>query len=126
MSEEDKMDTKGVKCMQCRKDIKAVIHECKYCLKSFHPSCAKIHKVINSKDQMVPCKGQIEIIIISNEDKEEETIKKHRRASEEDREGRRNGIKPRKRNQEISRKSNKRRISTIKTKINGSSYGATT
>src|SRR5436190_20578539 len=76
---------KEVKCMQCRKEIRAVIHECKYCIKIFHPSCAKIHKVINTKDQMVPCKGQIEIITIANDNKEEEQTKRSTKEKEGER-----------------------------------------
>ena len=76
---------KEVKCMQCRKEIRAVIHECKFCIKTFHPSCAKIHKVINTKDQMVPCKDQIEIITIANDNKEEEQTKRSTKEKEGER-----------------------------------------
>lgn len=72
--------------MQCKKEIRSTIHECKFCIKSFHPSCAKIHKVINSKDQMVPCKGQIEVITISADNKEEELTKKRMKENEWERE----------------------------------------
>ncbi|CAL1672858.1 unnamed protein product [Lasius platythorax] len=73
---------KEIKCMQCRKEIKSITHECKLCIKSFHPSCAKLHKVINAKDQLVPCKGQIEVITISTDNKEEDQTKKCRRGDE--------------------------------------------
>jgi len=73
---------KDVKCMQCKKEIRSTIHECKFCIKAFHPSCVKIHKVINSKDQMVLCKGQIKVITISADNKEEEVSKKSKRENE--------------------------------------------
>lgn len=73
---------KDVKCMQCKKEIRSTIHECKFCIKIFHPSCTKIHKVINSKDQMVLCKRQIEVITISADNKEEEVSKKTKRENE--------------------------------------------
>lgn len=75
---------KEIKCRLCRKEIKSVIYECKLCIKSFHPSCAKLHNVINAKNQLVTCRGQIEIVAISADNKDEDQIQKHWRDDEEE------------------------------------------
>lgn len=74
---------KEIKCAQCRKVIKSVIHECRTCIKTFHPSCAKLHKVFNEKNQLIICRGQIEIIAIPTSSTEEEQIRKCKRGGDE-------------------------------------------
>lgn len=51
-------------CRQCRKDIKTEIIVCVPCDKGFHPSCHKLHKIYNAANELVPCKGKMEIFTI--------------------------------------------------------------
>lgn len=51
-------------CRQCRKDIKTEIIMCVPCDKGFHPSCHKLHKIYNAYNELVPCKGKIEIFTL--------------------------------------------------------------
>lgn len=69
--------------MQCRKVVKSVIHEYKTCIKTFHPSCAKLHKVFNEKNQLIICRGQAEIIAIPTSSNEEEQMRKCRHSGDE-------------------------------------------
>lgn len=50
-------------CRQCRKDIKTEIYVCLQCDKGFHPSCHKQHRIY-VYNELVPCKGKIEIFTI--------------------------------------------------------------
>lgn len=62
------MDTKTGKtitCRQCRKDIKTEVHRCVQCDKQFHPSCIKLHKVYNQMNELIPCKGKVEVLVIA-------------------------------------------------------------
>lgn len=55
----------NVVCRQCKKEIKTEAWKCVPCVKLFHPSCQKIHKVYNSQSELIPCKGKIEIIQVN-------------------------------------------------------------
>jgi len=58
------MEVKGPAiCRQCRKDIKTEVHKCVPCDKLFHPSCVKLHKIYNTANELVPCKGKTEIYV---------------------------------------------------------------
>lgn len=62
------MDTKTVRtitCRQCRKDIKTEVHRCVQCGKQFHPSCIKLHKVYNQTNELIPCKGKTEMLVVA-------------------------------------------------------------
>ena len=49
-------------CKQCRKEVKTEALKCIPCEKIFHPGCIKLHKVYNSSNELIPCKGKIEDI----------------------------------------------------------------
>ena len=53
-------------CRQRRKVIKTEIIECEKCVKFFHPSCHKLHKVANSVNELVPCKGRVRHLVKGN------------------------------------------------------------
>lgn len=53
-----------VKCRQCRKEIKTDVCVCVSCDKAFHPSCHKQHKVYNTANELVPCKGNAEVFSV--------------------------------------------------------------
>lgn len=53
-------------CRQCRKDIKTEIIMCVPCEKGFHPSCHKQHKIYNAYNELVPCKGKMEIFTVKD------------------------------------------------------------
>ena len=55
---------KSTTCRQCKKEIKTEEWKCIPCVKLFHPSCIKIHKVYNQSNELLPCKGKIEVIVI--------------------------------------------------------------
>lgn len=48
-------------CKQCRKEIKTEIVKYMPCTKIFHPSCHRLHKVLNSANELVPCLGKFEV-----------------------------------------------------------------
>src|SRR5436190_1106120 len=52
----------SIACRQCKKDIKTETWRCVPCDKLFHPSCIKMHKVYNSSNELIPCKGKMEKI----------------------------------------------------------------
>jgi len=54
-----------VVCRQCKKEIKTQAWKCVPCVKLFHPSCEKIHKVYNSLSELILCKGKIEIVQVN-------------------------------------------------------------
>jgi len=56
----DKMKALPTICRQCKKDIKTEVIVCIPCDKGFHPSCYKLHKIYNSSNELVPCKGKSE------------------------------------------------------------------
>lgn len=53
-------------CGQCKKDIKTEVCKCVPCDKIFHPGCVKIHKVYNTANELVPCKGKTEVYVIKS------------------------------------------------------------
>lgn len=53
-------------CRQCRKEIKTDAYKCMTCIKNFHPSCHKLHKVYNSANELVPCGGKVEAITVKS------------------------------------------------------------
>lgn len=53
------VDVERAKCKQCKKAIITTIYECQKCIKDFHKSCANIHKVYNSSNELVKCDGVI-------------------------------------------------------------------
>lgn len=58
------MSATPVFCRQCRKDIKTQAIRCIPCDKIFHPGCHKLHKVYNEDNELIPCTGKTEVIII--------------------------------------------------------------
>lgn len=60
----DRKKTLPTICRQCRKDIKTEIIVFVSCDKGFHPSCHKQHKIYSALNELVPCKGKIEIFSI--------------------------------------------------------------
>lgn len=63
------METKqqaSVLCRQCRKEIKTEVIKCVPCVKLFHPSCHKQHKVYNTENELVPCNGKMERCIVKS------------------------------------------------------------
>lgn len=53
-----------VNCRQCRKEIKTEAYRCMACMKDFHPSCHRQHRVYNSANELVPCTGKVEIFAV--------------------------------------------------------------
>ncbi|KMQ84369.1 hypothetical protein RF55_17881 [Lasius niger] len=51
-------------CKQCEKEIKTETWRCVPCDRLFHPSCHKLHKVYNSGNELIPCKGKTEIVAV--------------------------------------------------------------
>lgn len=58
------MDRKKTLPTICRKDIKTEIIVFVPCDKGFHPSCHKQHKIYNASNELVLCKGKIELFSI--------------------------------------------------------------
>ena len=44
---------------QCKKQISRTIQVCQRCIKSFYRSCAQIHKVYNSSNELMTCLEKI-------------------------------------------------------------------
>src|SRR5436190_24334187 len=53
-------------CKHCRKESKTEAYRCIPCDKLYHPSCLKLHKVYNTLNELIPCKGKSEILIIKS------------------------------------------------------------
>lgn len=60
----------GVTCQRCKKEIKTEAQKYVQCEKMFHPSCVKIHKVYNSTNELIPCKGKIEVFAVKASESE--------------------------------------------------------
>lgn len=52
------VDVERAICKQCKKTI-VTVYECQKCLKDFHRSCASMHKVYNSNNEIVKCDGVV-------------------------------------------------------------------
>lgn len=48
-------------CQRCKGEIKRIVETCQTCLKDFHPSCTKEHKIFNTAGEKVLCKGNCEL-----------------------------------------------------------------
>lgn len=48
-------------CRQCKKFVKNEVHRCKVCDKNFHPGCVRLHKIYNENNELVLCKGRVEV-----------------------------------------------------------------
>lgn len=54
------MNTKVI-CSRCKSEIKRIVETCQICLKDFHPSCTKEHKILNRDGKSVICEGNCEL-----------------------------------------------------------------
>ncbi|KAH0567654.1 hypothetical protein KQX54_011335 [Cotesia glomerata] len=53
--------SKNYTCARCKGKIVRAVESCRGCLKDFHPSCTKAHKIYDSQGHIVPCNGEREL-----------------------------------------------------------------
>jgi len=66
----NEMVKKQYDCFKCKKDIVTVVHYCSVCKRAYHPGCTRPHKIKNSRDELVLCRGEFAIIFLKQSEME--------------------------------------------------------
>jgi len=68
----NEMVKKQYDCYKCKKDIVTVVHYCDVCKRAYHPGCTRPHKIKNSRDELVLCKGEFAIIFLKQSEMDDD------------------------------------------------------